>query len=128
MPDENGETRRERNERFGISVDEKDPDLSPASELLWSSYWSLSSRLRRVRDGVCEPVPPSEFLAWCRVTGTIFRPIEYDIFCAMDAAFCSAMNEELEALQIRKAEKANDNGHSGNRLRGKHGRIGRRKG
>jgi hypothetical protein len=122
MPDENGETRRERNARFGIaeSVDIQEPDLSPAGEFLWSVYWSLSSRLRRVRDGVCDPVPPTEFLAWCQITGTILGPIEYDIFCAMDSAFCSVMNDELEALRVRRDEKAKDNGHSRNRVRGKH--------
>jgi hypothetical protein len=106
LKDENGETRRERNKRY------EQAHLSPPLEIpsvgayLWEWYFDLSQRLRRVRDGVCEPIPPSEYEAWQRITGNIVYRHEYAILWAMDAAYCDEMNTELAAYQERLKEKA----------------------
>jgi hypothetical protein len=106
VKDETGETRRERNERFGK------PELSPplrypdAGAYLWGWYFDLSQRLRRVRDGVCEPIPPSEYEAWARLTDNIVYPHEYAILAAMDAAYCEEMNKELAAYHERLKDQA----------------------
>lgn len=106
LPDENGKSRRERASGFGDSV-EQPPDFNVPAEgrYLWDWYFSLSDRVRRVRDGVCEPIPPSEFLAWCAASGTIVYPVEYGILTAMDDMFCEEMNKELRDYRTRTEEK-----------------------
>lgn len=104
MPDEKGETRRERNPRFGID-DTPEVEIPEAGWQFWEWYWTLSARLRRVRDSVCDPIPPSEFQAWCKASGTIVRPSEYAILCAMDDAFCDEMNRELRDYNARMEER-----------------------
>lgn len=101
--DENGETRRERNDRFG----ETSPALIvPASgQYLWDWYFDLSTRLRRVRSGVCEPIPPTEFMAWKAATGRIVYPSEYAILSAIDVAYCDEMNKELKDYRDRQTER-----------------------
>lgn len=103
MPDEKGRTRRERNTAFG---DEYSPEFSIPliGRYLWDWYFDLSESLTRVRDGICEPIPPSEFIAWKTATGQIVYPSEYDILRAMDVAFCDEMNAEIEASRLRSKE------------------------
>lgn len=103
MPDEKGITRRERNERVGESAPVV--DVPPYGWHLWQWYWTLSARVLRVRDGVCVPLAPSEFLAWCQASGTIVSAPEYDILCAMDDAFCEEMNSELRDFRTRQEEE-----------------------
>jgi len=112
LQNEKGETRRERNKRFGVE-DTPFVDLNETESgwQFWEWYWSVSRRIRRVRDNACEPIPPSEFEAWCRLTNTIILPLEYEILCAMDDAFCAEMNSELSDYNERQteAQKANAN-------------------
>jgi hypothetical protein len=60
--------------------------------------------LRRVRGGVCEPLPPSEFEAWATMSGNIVYPREYAILRAVDRAFCAETNAELADYQARQRE------------------------
>jgi len=101
--DENGETRRERNARFNV----ESPDLViPGSgRYLWDWFESLASGVGRVSDGVCAPIPWTEFLAWANVTGNVVFPSEYVILRAMDATFCEETNKEFENYRARLAEK-----------------------
>lgn len=98
------ETRRDYNDRF----DTASPliYLPPAGEHIWTWYMRLSGTLRRVRDGVCEPIPPTEFRAWCEASGTIVYPWEYAILCAMDVAYCSEMSKEIAAYHERLRDQA----------------------
>lgn len=68
---------------------------------LWNWYHDLSRSVRRVRDGVCEPIPPSEFIAWKQATKREVYPHEYEILREMDVVFVSMMNDELEAYRER---------------------------
>lgn len=106
MPDENGKTRRERNESFdAASVPIAPPALiPPVASYIWNWYFSLSSSLWRIRDGICTPIPPSEFMAWKEATGEIVHPFEYAILRAMDAAFCAETNKELADYRVRQIE------------------------
>lgn len=61
--------------------------------------------MRRVRDGICEPIPPSEYRAWMDNTRNIVYPLEYAILTAMDVAFCDETNKELSAFRIREQEQ-----------------------
>ena len=100
---ENGETRRERNEAFGIGSPEV--KIPPHGAYLLEWYFDLSDSLRRIRDGVAEPIPPSEFEACKHATGQIVYPSEYAILRAIDAVFCSETNKELQAYRARLDEK-----------------------
>jgi hypothetical protein len=62
--------------------------------------------LLRVRDGLCSPIPPTEYLAWREATGNIVYSAEYAILCAMDDAYCEAMSEELEDMRMRLKDAA----------------------
>lgn len=73
---------------------------------LWDWYFSLSKRVRRVREGTCDPIPPSEFIAWREATGAIVYPREYATLCAMDDAYCAEMNPELDAYRERREAEA----------------------
>jgi len=104
MPDEKGETRRERAIRFGQDDTGPSFNLPDECHYIWSWYWTISARLKRVRDGACEPIPASEFLAWCRASDTIVTAAEYGIVCAMDEVFCAEMNSELDGYRQRQEE------------------------
>ncbi len=103
IPDENGQKRRERNDKFNV----ESPDLIvPLSgRYLWEWYFDLSSALRRVRDGICEPIPHTEFQAWRAATGNIVYPAEYAILRAMDIAYCDETNKELADFRERDKER-----------------------
>lgn len=68
-------------------------------------FWNLNHRIGRIRDGICYPMPPSEILAWCELSGTIVDHIEYAIICAMDDAFCSETNKQLNDYRTRQQEQ-----------------------
>jgi hypothetical protein len=103
LPNEKGETRRERNLKF----EEYTPPFSiPESGVyLWRWYFSISDSLRRVREGICEPIPPSEYIAWSHISGEIINHREQKILQRMDIAFCSEMNKELTDFRTRREEE-----------------------
>lgn len=80
--------------------------ISDSGQMLWDWFHEISRRLVRTRDGVCCPIPPSEFLAWREATGNIVYPSEYAILAAVDDAYCDEMGKELEAMRIRQKEAA----------------------
>ena len=103
-PDEKGQTRRERNDQFGEPAP---PLIVPQSgQYLWEWYFDLTDSIRRIRDGVCEPFPPSEYMAWRHATGNIVYAHEYAILRAMDGAYCTEMNNELADYRERERAKA----------------------
>lgn len=73
---------------------------------MWDWYFKISDCVRRVRDGVCEPIPPTEIKAWIELTGEIVYPSEYAILCAIDVAYCSEMNKELADYRVRERDEA----------------------
>lgn len=97
------ETRRERNEKVG----EWSPELEiPQNGLyLWNWFVNLNQSLSRIQDGFCRLIPPSEYLAWSKLTGNIVYPVEYDILKEMDAAFCTEMNKEFESVRTKQQEE-----------------------
>lgn len=91
----------------GVELKTPMPDFEvpEAGQYLWDWYKALSGRLQRNRDGVCSPIPPTEFAAWVNAMGLIVLPSEYECLCAMDIAYVEVMNEELEAKRAADAEK-----------------------
>lgn len=101
MPDETGKTREEKHELF----DQPPPPpliIPPEGEYLWNWYWSISNSLRRVTDGVANPIPPSEYKAWKEITGNIVWPSEFEILRKMDSKFCEMTGQELQDYYNRK--------------------------
>lgn len=102
-PDDKDETRRERNEKFNTPSPEF--EVPEGGEFLWNWYFEISEGLRRIDDGVCFPIPPSEIIAWKNLTDRLLTADEYVILRAMDAVFCEETNKELQAYQERRAEQ-----------------------
>lgn len=102
-PDENGVTRRERNEQFGVSS----PLLyiPEAGEHIWNWYWEISKNSKRISEGVCKPLAWSEIAGWLQITGAIVNDEEMKILLEMDASFCAETNRELNDYRVRREEK-----------------------
>lgn len=101
-------TRRQAYPRFN---QEAPPlDIPEAGQHLWEWYSDVSLRVGRIHDGVCHPIPPSEWLAWQTLTGEIVYPFEHAILGAMDVAFCVEMNKELEAKREAHADEMKHRG------------------
>lgn len=116
---EDGKTRRvmqSRREYYPDYQREAPPlDIPYAGQYLWNWYMDASRRLRRVLEGVCSPIPPSEWLAWQRLTGDVVYPWEYGILAAMDIAFCDELNTELEARRSAQQDEADQKAKQGKR-------------
>lgn len=100
MPDENGETRRQRHKRFHQP---DPPHARPPREVshLWDWFWSLSNR----RQSGPEPLTFGEIQAWSRMTATPIRPEEVEMLAAMDDAYVSEVRKEQAAAMERMREK-----------------------
>jgi hypothetical protein len=104
MPDEHGVTRVDKYERMNQPVPTL--DVPEFGRYLWDWYFDISGRIRRMRDGVCEPIPPSEYVAWVELTGSIIYPSEFAILCAMDDQYCSEMSNEAKDYRQRLQDEA----------------------
>lgn len=102
--DENGETRAERNERFGMGhLTPEAPEVPEAARHVWGWFWALSSQ-RRSGMGGPDAIGWDEIRAWSQLTGTITRPEEVSMLVALDVAYREAYAEEQAAR--RKAKKS----------------------
>lgn len=103
LPDDDGTTRRQRNESLG----EYTPEfvIPSAGKYLWNLYHALSKSVSRVREGYYHVIPPSEYRAWLQITDNLVYPSEYDILLEMDIAFCDEANKELESNRSKREEQ-----------------------
>lgn len=100
--DENGETRAERNERFGMGHKTPEaPEVPDAARHVWEWFWTLSSQ-RRSGMGGPEAIGWDEISAWACLTGTLTRPEEVAMLVAMDGAYRAAYGEEQASRRSRK--------------------------
>lgn len=105
LPNENKETRRERNERFGFN-DSPKLEIPDCGEYLWELFTTLSNAIHRVDfNGYYYNLPPSDIIAWCKLTNTDITPREYDIISSMDRVFCSELNKDKNARDTKKYEE-----------------------
>lgn len=105
LPDEKGETRRERNKKFGFD-EAPDFEIPVYSEYLWELFSKLSNAIHRIDfNGYYYTLPPSEIKAWCELSNTDITSIEYDILSAMDNVFCKEINADKNATMTRKFEE-----------------------
>lgn len=105
LPDENGETRRKRNERFDFK-DSPKLEIPSAGEYIWELFTLLSNAIYRIDfNGYYYNFPPSDIVSWCKLTNIDITPTEYDIISAMDRAFCSELNKDKNARDTKKFEE-----------------------
>lgn len=104
MPDENGETRRERFDRFKPKHAEPPPEIEPPpdGDHVWEWFWELSPR----RKSGPEPLSYAEIGEWQRLTGVEVRREEVEMLMRMDDAFIEAVRQEQRDAAIRAQEKA----------------------
>lgn len=98
--DENGETRRERNTRFG--VESPDADVPEVGDHVWDWFWELSGR----RKPGPEPISYAEIGEWQRLTGTQVLPEEVRMLIAMDDAYLGEFGKERQAYYERMKDKS----------------------
>lgn len=105
LPDENNETRRERNERFGYK-ETPNFEIPDGGFYIWDLYTELSNAIHRVDfNGYYYKLLPSEIIAWSKLTGTDISSSEYEIITAMDTVFCNELNKDKKATEDRKYEQ-----------------------
>lgn len=104
LNDENGDSRRQLNERVGV--------YTPAFEIpeegfyLWMWFQDLNSSITRIDfNGYYCLIPPSEYLAWSKLTNQSLYPEEYDILKAMDSIYCKELNAEINSKRSRDEER-----------------------
>ena len=93
-PDAQGETRRQRNARFGEHSPE--PEYPERGRQLWGWY-QQASKTRRFDQGQPQMLTPLEWKAWANITGQVIREEEFSVLIDMDAAYVSALKAELKA-------------------------------
>lgn len=104
LPNEKGETRRERNTKLDFET--PDFEIPYAGEYLWELFTKLSNAIHRIDfNGYYFTLPPSEVLAWCKLTSYDLTEDEYEIISAMDSSFCKEINAEIEANRSRKMDE-----------------------
>lgn len=97
--DENGETRRQRLERFGLPVPELDP-LPDEVRYLPEWFWDLNSCRASGLNGP-RPLSMTELSNWIALTGTLVRREEIAVIREMDAAYLAAVAREQEEMADR---------------------------
>lgn len=87
FPDKDGETRRERNARFG----QESPavEVPPVAQYLWEWFWDIRRSQPAGFNGP-NPVTNAELMAWVQRTGQVVRPEEAVILMDMDGALLTA--------------------------------------
>ena len=101
-------TRRERNELLGI--DSPKFEIPEAGFYLWEWFIEINNSLSRIdfNGNYCN-IPPSEFLAWSKLTNRNIYPEEYEILRSMDDVFCKELNMDLRAKREREDEERRRN-------------------
>lgn len=104
LPDKKGITRRERNEIVG--VDSPFLEVPEDGQYLWEWFTDINNSVHRVDfNGYYCSIPPSEFLAWSKLTGNLIRSYEYDVLRAMDNAFCRELNNDITAERAKEDDR-----------------------
>lgn len=99
MPDDTGETRRQRNARF--EIDAPNVDVPDEVEHVWAWFWELSARRRSGPEALAF----GDVAAWAELTGQQLLPVEIDMLMAMDDAYLRAVREDQAAARARALEK-----------------------
>ena len=101
---ENDETRREHYERLNHPVPEI--EIPEDYEYIYLWFWEINGMVDRAGDGYCRPITPGDYKHWIDISGNIVTPLEYDILRAMDVAYKTAMEREMNERRLRAQEMA----------------------
>ncbi|MBD7952719.1 hypothetical protein H9654_00745 [Stenotrophomonas sp. Sa5BUN4] len=101
MADEQGETRRQRNERFEIAT--PDMDLPDEGLHVWEWFWDLSARRRAGP----EALSYSDVGDWQRLLQLDLLPQEVAMLMAMDDKYLAAVREDQAAARERALDAQN---------------------
>lgn len=98
VPDERGETRRQRNARFG----EESPDVEvpEEGEHVWDWFWELCPRRRSGP----EPLTFADVGEWQRLLMYDLLREEVEMLMAMDDRYLTAVREDQAAARARALE------------------------
>ena len=105
-PDKHGETREERNERFGQSQLTPEWTIPDYGYYLFEWFEELNDGINRRGDGQVNRATWHDIDAWLAVKKNVVRPHEIAVLMAMDAAYCEALAGELEYAQAQDIEEA----------------------
>lgn len=105
-PDADGETRADRNARFGQSDATPDWSVPASGQYLYDWFDDLCSGHNRVVNGRTQRITWADFSAWQQVSQNIVYPHEFAILRAMDTAYCEALEEELAYQNAKARERA----------------------
>jgi len=104
MADEKGETRRQRNARFGESTPEV--QIPEGAEHVWEWFWELSARRRSGP----EAMTFADVGEWQRLMCLDLLPQEVGMLMAMDDQYLAAVREDQAAARARALEPNNGSG------------------
>ncbi|WP_313242172.1 hypothetical protein [Stenotrophomonas sp.] len=99
MADENGETRRQRNERFGATSPEL--HIPDAVTHVWDWFWLLSGR----RHSGPEALTFADVGNWARLLQLELLPEEVSMLMAMDDQYLRAVREDQKAARERAQQQ-----------------------
>ncbi|KAF1016176.1 MAG: hypothetical protein GAK31_01665 [Stenotrophomonas maltophilia] len=99
MADEKGETRRQRNERFGASSPQL--QIPDAASHVWEWFWQLSGR----RHSGPEPLTFADVGQWSRLLLIDLLPEEVEMLMAMDDQYLRAVREDQAAARERAQQQ-----------------------
>lgn len=105
-PGYNGETRRERNERFEQSEHSPEIEIPENGETLWFYFWELIETGLRINDSSAVPLSHVEIRAWIDNYHIEIQPYEIRILFHMSKYWANGTNEEIEYYNILMKEKA----------------------
>lgn len=94
-------SRRKRNERVGIDTPRF--EIPDNGLYLWNWFNDINNSVSRIDfNGYYCSIPPSEFLAWSKLTGNCLTSEEYEILKAMDNIFCRELNAEITSKRAKE--------------------------
>lgn len=100
LPDEKGETRRQRNAKFGVAS--PDIEVPDEGQHVWDWFWE---KLTNRRKSGPEALTHAEIGEWQRLTRTQVLPEEIEMLIAMDDAYMKAYRDEQEAQRAAAADR-----------------------
>ncbi len=100
MADEDGETRRQRNERFGLAESPKQKVPGEAGHV-WGWFWELSGR----RHSGPEALTFADIGQWASLLQVELLPEEVQMLIAMDDQYLRAVREEQKAARERAQQQ-----------------------
>lgn len=99
--DKDGETRRERNERFGHARKNPDFTIPEDGQYLFGWFNELDKSRSSGMNGP-NPLSSSDIKAWADLTGNIITRWDFRTLQAMDRKYRDALAVEQEDVQARE--------------------------